>query len=215
MPSCAYCGNANATDREHVIPKCLYPPSRSTSRVQRLTVPACSHCNNSWSSDEAHFRNVLMLAGEPNEAVREIWEGSVRRSFAQIDGKTRLAELVQQMVPVKVDGTDRHMVYPARDPRVMRVVRKVVRGLCHHHQVMSPVADQRVRADVMKFVIPQEFLDQMTVEHREKDIATYRYSVLNELDINSVWLISFYERTEFVGLVSMSQDRFFPNSQSA
>ena len=104
MPNCAYCGKEGATDREHVIPKCLYPPSRSTSRVQRLTVPACRHCNNSWSSDEAHFRNVLMIAGEPNEAVREIWEGRVRRSFAQIDGRTRLTELVQQMVPVKVNG---------------------------------------------------------------------------------------------------------------
>ena len=64
---CSYCGERLATDREHVFPSNLYPASKSCSQVQRLTIPSCKECNNGWSDDEVHFRNVLALAGEPNE----------------------------------------------------------------------------------------------------------------------------------------------------
>src|SRR3990172_3746850 len=61
--SCAYCGKITTkTDKEHVFPKCLYPKRKS--KVQRLTIPSCRDCNSNWSEDEAHFRNVLVLAGE-------------------------------------------------------------------------------------------------------------------------------------------------------
>jgi hypothetical protein len=74
---CAYCGYRVATDREHVFPKSLYPESKASSRVQRLTIPSCNECNNGWSDDEAHFRNVLALAGEPNDSRRELWETKI------------------------------------------------------------------------------------------------------------------------------------------
>lgn len=90
IPPCAYCGTVDAPEREHVIPSCLYPPSRgTTSNVPRLAVPACGECNRGWSDDEAHFRNVLLLAGEPNDAVSELWAGKIRRSLARPDARRR------------------------------------------------------------------------------------------------------------------------------
>ncbi len=62
---CAYCGAAAAKrdlEREHVFPRCCYPASRGSSKVQRLTVPACRACNGSWSDDEAHFRSIMVIA---------------------------------------------------------------------------------------------------------------------------------------------------------
>src|SRR6185369_2011463 len=92
---CAYCGQLvrrkRGRTRDHVFPASLYPPSKARSRVQRLTVPTCEDCNKSFSDDEAHFRNVIAIAGEPNPAVHEIW-AAVMRSFYQPDGRRRLED---------------------------------------------------------------------------------------------------------------------------
>jgi hypothetical protein len=192
-----------------VFPKCLYPPSKSNSKVRRLTVPACRNCNSSWADDEAHFRNVLVLAGEaPNAARQELWGKTVLRSFDKFDGLKRVQDLIAIMKPVMVAGNERFMVFPANDDRVMHVVRKVIRGLCHYHKVVSPLSDQRIWADVLRYAVPQEFLDQMGYTHREHDIVEYRWQVLNDEGINSVWLITFFERLTFIGLVSMSGSGF-------
>jgi hypothetical protein len=33
----------------------------------------------------------------------------------------------------------------------LRIVRKIVRGLCHHHNLLSPVLDGQVLADIHAF----------------------------------------------------------------
>ena len=209
---CAYCGERIATDREHVFPKNLYPESKIKSRVQRLTIPSCNVCNNGWSDDEAHFRNVLALSGEPNNSRRELWETTVKRSFRQIDGPRRVQDIVSTWRQVEVDGRVRHMIYPGEDNRVVRVVKKIVRGLCHHHQIMSAVPESRVWVDVMKYRTPDEFLGQMAYDHREPDIAEYRYSVIEEVGIQSAWLITFFERVTFIGIVLNSEGGVFEES---
>src|SRR5574341_831685 len=151
---CSYCGDRIATDKEHVFPKNLYPESKATSRVQRLTIASCNVCNNGWSEDEAHFRNILALAGEPNDSRRELWETTIHRSFWKTDGPRRIQDLVNSMRPAEVDGQPRHKVYPGEDRRVVRVVKKVVRRLGHHHGIMSAVPESRVGVDVMKYRIP-------------------------------------------------------------
>jgi hypothetical protein len=65
--------------------------------VQRITVPACRDCNHGWSDDEAHFRSVLTIAGEPNEVARELWNGKIKRSFQKVDGRRRFIDLYNQL----------------------------------------------------------------------------------------------------------------------
>ncbi len=202
---CAYCGERDATDDEHVFPKCLYPVSKAGSRVQRLTIPSCNECNNGWADDEAHFRNILALSGEPNDSRRELWKTTVQRSFQKADGPRRIQDIVNTWQPVEIDGKPKHMVYPGEDVRVIRVVKKVVRGLCHYHNVLSAVPESRVWADVMKYRMPDEFLTQMTCAHREQDIVEYHYSVIEEVGIQSAWLITFFERITFIGIVASSE----------
>ncbi len=201
--TCGYCGKTVSTyDKEHVFPKCLYPKSKKISKTQRLTIPACNDCNNSWADDEAHFRNVLMLAGNPNPPRQELWNGPVNRSFDQVDGLRRINDLFDLLKPVKIEGKDRHMIYPAEDLRVLRIIQKIVRGLCYHHQVLSPVSDRQVWPDVLRYQIPPGFLDTMEYHHRERDIVEYWYQVYDDDEIHSAWIISFYERIGFIGRVS-------------
>src|SRR5437870_6914827 len=89
--------------------------------VQRITVPACSRCNRGYSDDEAHFRNVMLLAGDANEAVQELWPKAVS-SFRQVDGRKRVWDIRRLAETVQVDGTERWVIYPARDERILRVV---------------------------------------------------------------------------------------------
>jgi hypothetical protein len=200
---CAYCGNVASTD-DHVVPRALYPPSLAASRFQRITVDACQACNNGWSDDEPHFRNVLLVAGDPNSAVRELWDGKTRRSFTYADGLKRVRDLAAQIEPVDTPEGARHMIYPARDERVLRIVRKIVRGLCHHHNLLSPVHDDQVVADIQRFQIPEEFLSEMTSAHAEEDVLQYRYGVVDEPEIHSGWLLNFYGRTPFFCIVFRS-----------
>jgi len=207
---CSYCGKRLSTDNEHVFPRNLYPASKSSSRVQRLTIPSCNECNNGWSDDEVHFRNVLALAGKPNEARSELWDTSIRRSFNEKDGIRRMKDLIEILHPVEFKGNERHMIYPGQDYRVLRIVKKIVRGLCHYHGVMSAVSEKRVWADVLKYTILEEFLSQMGYEHREQDIAEYRYQAIREYGIDSAWLITFFQCVTFVGIVTCAEDGSLP-----
>lgn len=202
---CAYCGATNIKlEREHVIPRSIYPPSKADSKVQRLTVPACANCNRGWSDDEAHFRNVLAIAGEPNPAVRELWEGSINRSFEKEDGRRRVANIWEQMRPIKVGAAERFAVYPATDPRFLRVLRKIVRGLHYHHGLESPLPDDRVEADVLRYIVPQEYLDSMPYHHRESDVFEYQFEVFGEFEdipMKSAWLLTFFENRKLIAWV--------------
>lgn len=153
---------------------------------------------------------MLMLAGESNPTRQELWEtGSALRSFDEVDGQQRLNDLFIQMKPTKMaDGSIRQMIFPGNDDRVVRVVKKVVRGLSYHHDVLWPISERRVWVDVLKYVVPKEILDRMEYHHREEDIAEYKYEVLNDSEINSVWLITFFQRVTFIGLVSISESGF-------
>jgi hypothetical protein len=206
---CSYCGIRPATDKEHVFPRNLYPESKTTSRVQRLTIPACNVCNCSWSDDEVHFRNILALAGEPNKPRRELWDGPIHRGlFEQPDGIRRVRDLVDTWRTVEADGKRRHKVYPGEDPRVIRVVKKIVRGLSHHHGIETAVPESRVWVDVLKYHIPEEFVSEMICQHREADIAEYRYAVVDDCGIKSAWLMTFFEKVLFLGVVVLSEEVF-------
>ena len=203
---CAYCGSDHATSADHVVSRALYPPSKAAFKTPRITVPACRRCNGGWADDEAHFRNVLLLSGAPSPAVNELWNGKARRSFAQVDGRKRARDLASQLVSVTTPDGDRHLIYPAKDERVLRIVRKTVRGLCHHHGLLTSVYDGQVLADIQRFAVPPQFLAEMTHAHAEEDVLQYRYGVVDEPDIHSGWLLTFFGRTPFFCIVFRSLD---------
>jgi hypothetical protein len=109
------------------------------------------------------------------------------------------------MEEVQTNDGVQHKVYPGRDERVMRLIRKVIRGLCHHHKVLTAVRDDQVWATLQTFRVPPAFIEEMTYYHVEEDIVQYRYGLTEEhSDIHSCWLLRFYERTLFFGSVYRS-----------
>jgi len=203
MKKCAYCGRQlNKGERDHVFPRCLYPKSKSNSRIQRITVPSCKECNHGWEDDEAHFRNVLTLAGEPNAARREIWNDKVLPSLNLVDSGRRISDVLSIIRSVNIKEAKRNMIFPGEDPRVLHIIRKIIRGLSHYHRIETAVSEDRVWCDVLKYEVPKEIQSQLTKEHRESDIVKYQYDIVRDDDeISSVWLFSFYEKVKFIGVV--------------
>jgi hypothetical protein len=87
---------------------------------------------------------------------------------------------------------------------VLRIVRKTVRGLCHHHGLLSPVLDGQVMADIYRFAIQPDFFGEMTVGERHKDMREYRFGLTDEPEIHSGWLLTYYGRAPFFCIVFRS-----------
>jgi hypothetical protein len=138
----------------------------------------------------------------------ELWNTTVDRSFSQVDGWKRLKELAEQLKPVTVSGQDRHMIYPGNDSRVIRIIRKIVRGLSYYHNISWPLPDNRIFVDVLKYKVPDYLLNAMEFHDRDKDIVEYRFHVLNEQDIQSAWIIAFFQTVPFIAMVSSGQETF-------
>jgi hypothetical protein len=185
------------------------------SRIQRITIKVCGNCNASYTDDEAYFRDVLAVAGEkPNKERQELWSASLR-SFLEIDARRRFKDLSDLIRPVEVKGQTRHEVCPGEGERVLRVVKKVIRGLSHHHRIQTAVPESRIQVDVIEPPIPEDILSEMTCGDCDPNIVEYHYKncaevgmlsvcqeVFEELRIQSVWLITFYESVTFHGLVA-------------
>ena len=94
------------------------------------------------------------------------------------------------------------MIYPDRDERVLRVVRKIIRGLSHFHEIESAVSEDRVWVETLKYRIPKELTDSIQFHHCEQDVIQYWYESYKEDDYSSVWFLKVYERCMFVAAVS-------------
>jgi hypothetical protein len=177
-------------------------------KTQRITIPACSNCNRGFSDDETHFHSVMLLAGESNELVADMWKGKAARRFAQKDGRRRVKDIVTLMKDVVIEGETRSLIYPADDPRVIRVVKKMVRGLCHFYELETAVPEDEVFVDVMRFQTPPGILADMAYDERDPQVARWWYWVDegDEEYVRSAWLIEIYERTRFVATVGLSSE---------
>ena len=82
---------------------------------------------------------------------------------------------------------------------VLLVIRKMVRGLCHHHKLGTQVADHQVLA--MQFENSPPEGATATVFNDVPGV--FRYSHFHEHFmedmIHSSWLLTFYERVSFIG----------------
>lgn len=202
---CALCGEYRLVTKDHIPPRGLYPTFREANNARRITVRSCAECNNGSADDDVHFRNVVLLAGEASPTVLELWEGPVRRSLDQVDGHRRALDIFSIMKPAPDVPGDRYRIFPADDPRILKTVRKIVRGLSHHHGIQTAVHDEQVLADVQRGAVPDELFEAMTAHDVDARVFDYRLIVSDQFPYaSSLWLLRFYQRTTFIATVFKS-----------
>jgi hypothetical protein len=201
---CAYCGSTSTPrTKGHVLGKAIYPSVRE-DRTQWITVPECDDCKALWEDAESHFRNVILVAGAPNTEATSIWGDKGRRSFREVDGKRRVRDILFNSVPTKTADGSCDLIFPDRDERVMLILRKIARGLCHHHQLGTAISDTRVTAIARRVGFPEELQASVVARTPIPRVCDYAYVDFSkqESDLHSIWSLRFFERTWFFALVA-------------
>jgi hypothetical protein len=89
---CAYCGEREGREGEHVFPRSWYPESTLTT-VQYLKVPGCHECNQRWMQIEDEFRTefLMVISPLPSEAkgLHDKFTRSINPSFADAEREKR------------------------------------------------------------------------------------------------------------------------------
>jgi hypothetical protein len=67
---CIYCNLREANTKDHVPPKCIFPPG---TKKHMITVPACSDCNNLYSIEDEYFKIALTIrVGDDSKASKAL-----------------------------------------------------------------------------------------------------------------------------------------------
>lgn len=144
-------------------------------KIQRIKVSCCFTCNQFYSKDEAHFRAIVTMAGEVvTPERRERWK-LVERSFLNpTSGPKDLIAVLEKMVPVTGQDRSQNMVYPAKDERVVRIVKKITCGLGIHNQVFQTfVSAGKMSVDILAYPLPPDF--ENGFEHVIPNAMSYLY----------------------------------------
>lgn len=205
---CGYCGRNTGPDGEgeHVLPKCLYPKS-TDPRVQRLKIPSCPNCNNSWEKDEAHFRNVIVACGpEVTGERKQLWEKSVRNFYEPLSGKGDFWAFASHLVSSPVLNEYGHpyrRLIPCSDPRAVRVLQKIIRGLAHHHNCVDVISEDRVILRPAELPLPKAFFDDLTTIFTVPHVFAARaaFTCAKEDKMHSLWVLEFLDSTSFYGFI--------------
>jgi hypothetical protein len=205
LDPCIYCGSLEEGTRDHVPPRCLFPRPRPLDTV---TVPACRSCNQSYQLDDEHFAVAMgaQCYAEDPEAAR-VWTSIIRPLLARSPGLRTM--LSQQIIDGPVQ-TPAGIVLPDRiairfsAPRIVRVVRRIVRGLLWHHYRHVPASNIELVVFQEQIVHPEvaDTLNTRTVLSGVGDtIFRYRHGVASDAPDTSVWALQFYAQTQFIIIV--------------
>ncbi|HUU44446.1 MAG TPA: hypothetical protein VM118_01830 [Acidobacteriota bacterium] len=196
---CVYCRCRAATERDHVVPRELFPKPRP----QLITVPACEECNRGYSKDEEFFR--LIVTGDVrvvyrSDDARSLLEGPVLRSLERSPGlRNLLLDNVVGLVPVNLDGTGSQDSFAIEYDveRLKRVIEKMVLGLFYHEFSMYVPLDHRVLPRVSHDPrrMPEE-LNRWITRGNVRAIGRefgYLFRRFKNSEYASIWYLCFYD----------------------
>lgn len=213
---CGYCGEVTGNNHgEHVLPDSFYP-STTPGVVQRRKIPACFACNAEFQKDETHFRTIVSIAGPTfNSSRLEKWNESLTSMKRPVHGFAEGVSLLECLVPSGVNpvsGKPGVKVFPHRDQRVCKIVRKVVRGLMHYRDNTVILPDDHLLVDD-GVEVPAEYRDLLeedffVPEAFESRVFDFRQSerLMRETNgaINCIWLVKFFDVPFMVTVLNCS-----------
>lgn len=174
MTICAYCGQDNATTRDHIPPKSLFARPLPTNLI---TVPACLQCNNGASIDDDNFQFFRKL-----QVPDSTEDSPVGQSILKTLNKNRRLEIElrksAETIVVQNERGENDKILRVRDNPIAhdRVVERITRGFYYHctKQVLSEDSFVKVRW------------------HETKPQIPISWDSLNQIDIGSGQFICYY-----------------------
>jgi hypothetical protein len=196
---CAICGAADATTKDHLPPKNIFPKPRPNDLIK---VPTCFRCNNVGSKYDEEFRVFPSLRlGTENETTRKLWKDGALRTLKHNNRLTN--KLISNLREVDVRtsagiflGTRRAVTMPLRTCNA--VLDRIVRGLYFHHygeilgsRVSCGITGIKRQENILNEMAP--IIEQMAFASIANDAFSYRYSRVGESPLYSMWLLMFQQ----------------------
>ncbi len=187
---CYNCGK-EASTKDHIPPKCLFPKD---CRSQLITVPSCTECNQRTSSDEQYFLVTLTSRRDHNPVQLEVWKQRVLPQLQEeeFDGlrKSLLSQTRVIWLPSE-NGFVETPIVRVNTTRVKRVIGKTARGL-YYHEVGRPLPSTHT---VNVYFEPTDWLPELaartpapTIVH--EGVFSYRYAIAGGA---SIWWLLYYD----------------------
>lgn len=199
---CVLCGSRPATTRDHVPPKGLF----KGLGAQLITVPACSICNNSASSDDEDLRFfVSAQVGKQTPGSAALWDEG---AYPSINRKTALrASVIANARDVRATDANgdpiTRLAFLAPVRTYQTVFERTTRGLYffHNGRILppnTPVVVQLLEGSPNLATAEFGSFEQHSIGD---EACVYRFGVILEQPENSLWLYCFY-KTHWVMVVT-------------
>jgi hypothetical protein len=211
---CAYCGAPNPTSRDHIPPAGIFGEPRPSDLI---TVPSCFACNNGASKDDEYFRLVVSATVDP-DVFRDAHASfqAALRNLRRPQAARFNAAIRAAMTPVTLDspaGPVRTGAITVESDRISRVTSRIIAGLYYHHRGV-PVPSMSSVWSTWVGAVHQKpgTLDALELFRtgvpwtpgRTIGAATFRYAYFffPGYDVESAWLLSFFDHVAFIGLIN-------------
>lgn len=211
IPLCVHCQVKPGTSWDHVPPASIFPDP--AARHLR-TVPACPTCNQRASRDDEYFRDVLVR--HHRVADLPAAKGPLERSLRAVSKpeKRRYAEATLRSfrhVEIRTFGgivLGPGVAYEVDNKRVLRVVRRTVRGLYYwdtkgyvpgHHRIeawIEPAAAESITPDVQRLLSGSRAIDV------EPGVFWYSWTRTSDNPDVLLWLLVFFDEIPIPAIVS-------------
>ena len=157
MATCYMC-SAEATSKEHVPPKCLFPEAKDLGpgvdlRKNLITVPSCDVHNSDKSKDDEYLLFGLTLNILNNGAALTHFQTKVLRALNRNPGLLNAFAKVQQpVIAVKADGTAiNSLMVEIDNKRFISALDHVAQGVYYHKYQRRLIGHCSILPDFMLF----------------------------------------------------------------
>ena len=219
---CVICDEKPATTNDHIPPKCLFA---SKDRINLIKLPTCLDCNNHSSKDDEYLRAVLISRADvaENQSTNELRNALIRSLSYQ--GQQGFQKFYAKSIGVKRVFTPagiylgKHPVLFVNYERLETILSKVIRGLYFHHigKVLKNEYSVKIigeddlklqSASTTEFIKSKiiYYLDQTFLHEIGKNTFNYKFLLTSEDKYAGAWILRFYGKVHFLGLVLKNQD---------
>lgn len=189
---CAICGFREASTRDHIPPRGVFPRPLP---VRMITVPACRECNNGAADQDEAFRTYLAAAtAHYHDRATQVWHEQAMRSLQKNQRLQRefIRNLPTGGAPITLpDGrTGIPLQWPVRV--YSPVLERMARGLYFHHQARALGCAAACEVNMLA-ALPERFhemTDPWPGGEVGDQVFTYRYAILDGL--RSYWIFQFF-----------------------
>jgi len=226
MEYCYYCGK-NATTKEHVPPKCIFPEIAASNgvdyRKNLIKVPSCKIHNTEKSNDDEYFLFILTSTVDANELAQKQFTSKTIRTLL------RRPYIAKTFInnPKKIWLQEGKIITPSisysvDNKRFFNIIEHIVRGLIYYefgrsiknHKVKTVYTtaalssiDEKRRVVLNKLII--NLNDIISKESYKGDNQKiFKYAVFSEDDSYIVKMV-FYELFETLTVAKKMPNKCF------